>query len=74
MNTATPSESRFGRTREACAILMCCPRSLNRWAAEGLIPKPVRLTARKLLWDLGAIRAFLEQKANTTEGNDDAAA
>lgn len=50
-------------TKEAAAYLNLSVQHFRRLAREGKVPAPVRLSARKLGWRIGALVDFTNQRA-----------
>jgi predicted DNA-binding transcriptional regulator AlpA len=62
MSTESLPTDVYGPTREALALLPICRRTLFEWTRRGLIPQPVRLSSRKLIWNLSALRRHLAER------------
>jgi excisionase family DNA binding protein len=54
-------------TREVAAALKISVRTLKRWIAEGLFPKPAKLGGRNL-WRAADVNRFLAQEAQRHAG------
>jgi predicted DNA-binding transcriptional regulator AlpA len=67
---ATPALPRYLTVRQLAEILQCCPQTVRNWYKRGLLPPPLRMGRRKLLWDLEAVRAALArlQRSAANEG------
>jgi predicted DNA-binding transcriptional regulator AlpA len=52
--------------REAAAVLGCARSSVWRWAAEGIIPKPLKIGGMSR-WRHSEIEAVIEQAAAKRE-------
>ena len=48
---------------EVTSRLRCSRRSLRRYVAQGLLPRPIRLSANKCLWRQSDIQRFLDRRA-----------
>src|SRR5262249_48390529 len=74
IRSSTPLKTRYHRTAVVAAAVGHGAATLKAWARRGLIPPPLRVNSRTLLWDLDAVLAALAARgANaptaTTEGN-----
>jgi hypothetical protein len=45
--------------RQLARALQCCPQTVRNWCKRGVLPRPLRLSRRKQLWDTAAVRAAL---------------
>ena len=53
---------RPGTIKQAAAVLGVCPRSIERYARQGLLAQ-IRITPRKIRYDLNAVERLAERGA-----------
>lgn len=53
------------RARDAAAYLGISISTLWRWASEGRIPRPIRLSARCTVWPRQGLDDFIRRQAET---------
>jgi predicted DNA-binding transcriptional regulator AlpA len=58
-NETPPSLPRYLTVRQLAETLQCCPQTVRNWYRRGLLPPPLRMGRRKLLWDPEAVRDAL---------------
>ena len=44
-----------------------CHQTIHKWAAAGVLPRPIRMGVRKLMWDTAAVRAVIRRKFEEAE-------
>jgi predicted site-specific integrase-resolvase len=62
MSFESRPDDTWGPTEQALKVLPICRRTLTEWARRGLVPPPVRLSRRKNLWNISAIRRLLAER------------
>lgn len=65
---AAVDDNEFLTTREVCELLRISYPTLNRWRYKGHGPAHVALTAKKIMYRAGAVRAWIaaqEAASNT---------
>lgn len=60
-------ESELLSPKEACEYLGICRRSLGRYMATGVIPEPLRLSARMLRWRKKDLDRAMEERSKTCQ-------
>ncbi len=58
---AAPADDRLIGTDEFRRLLGIHERTLFRWIADGRVPPPIRLSARRHRWRWSVVQAFLDQ-------------
>jgi hypothetical protein len=63
-----PSRRRrtLGTIREAAERFGCCPRTVERYASQGLL-KPIRYSPRKIRYDMDEVEELVERGMNSVE-------
>lgn len=59
---------RFVRAKDAAAFLGLGTSTVWRWAREGRIPKPIKLSARASVWKLDDLKAFVAAQDAAQKG------
>jgi predicted DNA-binding transcriptional regulator AlpA len=61
----TPVLPHYLTARQLADILQCCEQTVRNWCQRGLLPPPLALGRRKLLWDAEAVREALARLRRT---------
>lgn len=59
---ATLPDEGFVDRRQLLAVIPISPSTLKRRVADGSLPAPVRISSRRVAWDVRAVRAFIESR------------
>jgi predicted DNA-binding transcriptional regulator AlpA len=60
-----PALPRYLTARQLAEVLQCCQQTVRNWCNRGLLPQPLMLGRRKLLWDADAVRDALARLRRT---------
>ena len=58
-------DSAHVRMPTVTGLFACSPATIWRWVRTGRIPKPVKLFERASAWNVGELRAALQQRSKT---------
>jgi excisionase family DNA binding protein len=65
---AGQAKKRIGTVSQAAAILQCHPKTVYRYVSRGVL-QPIRLSARKVRFDLDQVEAFASSGLPTIAEN-----
>ena len=60
--TLTITSPAYVNAKQLAALLGKNQRTVLRWARKGVLPPPIRLTTRAIVWNLDEVRRFLEAR------------
>jgi len=54
----TVSATRYVGTKQLCVRYSACLKTVNRWVADGMLPKPDLIMNSRKLWKLATLDAY----------------
>jgi predicted DNA-binding transcriptional regulator AlpA len=60
-----PAAPRYLTARQLAEVLQCCQQTVHNWCNRGLLPPPLMLGRRKLLWEAEAVWEALARLRRT---------
>ena len=54
-------KKKYLTAQQIAALYLVTPRTVRRWAADGMLPAPVVLSPRRYIYERGAVIAMLER-------------
>jgi predicted DNA-binding transcriptional regulator AlpA len=62
VSTPPPTGRQFGRLHEVAKKAGVLPSTINRLVAKKKFPRPIRLSPRTCVWDMGEVEVWMAER------------